>query len=82
MSEFFPPSIKQLRQCVDLLSRASMPKTIYIHCLHGMDRTGFAIAAYRMLVQHWTLKKAYQECLDMGHHVFWYWWWKRSLSDF
>ena len=78
MSEIFPPSRKQLIEGVTLIESA--PAQIYVHCLHGVDRTGFVIAAYRMLVQGWTIEKAYQECLDYGHHVYAYWWWKRSLT--
>ena len=77
MSEIFPPSQRQLKEGVEIIQTARKP--VYVHCLHGVDRTGFVIAAYRMIHQGWTLDKAYQECLDMGHHVFWYWYWKRSL---
>ena len=77
MSEIFAPTQRQLEAGVHRLRYTKKP--VYIHCLHGVDRTGFVIAAYRMLAQGWSLEKAYQECLDNGHHVFWYWYWKRSL---
>ena len=77
MSEMFAPSQRKLIDGVVKLDCVQKP--VYIHCLHGVDRTGFVIAAYRMLLQYWSLEKAYQECLDYGHNVFWYWWWKRSL---
>jgi protein-tyrosine phosphatase len=57
---------------------------IYVHCLHGQDRTGYVIAAYRMLIQGWSFKRAYQEAKDMGHK----WWfapyllfWPKSLKE-
>lgn len=57
---------------------------IYVHCKHGQDRTGYVIAAYRMLIEGWTFEQAYKECKDMGHH----WWfapylllWPKSLKE-
>lgn len=41
---------------------------IYVHCLHGRDRTGFVIAAYKIIRHGWTLEKAYQETVDNGHN--------------
>ena len=55
---------------------------IYVHCLHGRDRTGFVIAAYRMIHHGWTLEKAYQEAVDNGHNRWFYdliLGWKESL---
>ena len=33
----------------------------FIHCLHGQDRTGLAVALYRIESQFWPAKQAYQE---------------------
>jgi tyrosine-protein phosphatase SIW14 len=41
---------------------------IFVHCLHGEDRTGAMIAMYRMQHDGWTEKKAYDEMLDNGFH--------------
>ncbi len=78
MSEFFPPSIKKLKRGAYQIHTTK--KTVLVHCRHGVDRTGFMIAAYRILYENYTLNEAYQECLNYGHNVFLYWWWKRSLS--
>jgi protein tyrosine/serine phosphatase len=53
-------------------------KPLLVHCKHGRDRTGFVVAAYRMIFQGWSFEKAYQECLDNGHSR-WMFWWKNSL---
>jgi protein tyrosine/serine phosphatase len=34
---------------------------VYVHCQHGMDRTGYAVAAYRILVDDWTADRAMAE---------------------
>lgn len=33
----------------------------FIHCLHGQDRTGLAVALFRIANQFWPAKQAYQE---------------------
>jgi hypothetical protein len=34
---------------------------VYVHCRHGMDRTGYAVAAYRILVDGWDADRAMAE---------------------
>jgi len=34
---------------------------VYVHCRHGMDRTGLAVAAYRITVQGWECERALAE---------------------
>jgi hypothetical protein len=34
---------------------------VYVHCQHGMDRTGYAVAAYRILVDGWDADRAMAE---------------------
>jgi len=45
-----------------------------VHCLHGSDRTGAVVAAYRMVVQGWSRERAIAEFMEpqYGHHKFWY----------
>lgn len=38
-------------------------KPILIHCLHGSDRTGATVAAYRVIFNKWTKEKAIEEFL-------------------
>lgn len=53
----------------------------YLHCRAGVDRTGFVVAAYRMLVE----KKSYEEALIefrlMGRHL-WFFWWDSKLKQY
>jgi hypothetical protein len=47
-------------------SAKPLPK-VYVHCVHGHDRTGLIIALYR-LACGWTVDAAEKEMLDMGFH--------------
>ena len=48
----------------------SAPKPILIHCLHGSDRTGCIVAAYRIVFSGWTKEEAIKEFLNerFGYH--------------
>ena len=39
---------------------------VYVHCLHGQDRTGTMVAIYRLQDQGWRAEQAYQEMLNHG----------------
>lgn len=41
----------------------------FVHCLHGMDRTGLVVAIYRMQVHNWSFEEAHEELLKMGFHT-------------
>ena len=41
---------------------------VFVHCLHGMDRTGLMVALYRMKVMDWSFEPAYDEMLKFGFH--------------
>ena len=81
MSEIFRPRATDLLQAVKILEDGrSHP--VYVHCLHGRDRTGFVIAAYRIIDQGWNAEKAYREAVDSGHNRWFYDFilgWKKSL---
>lgn len=70
ISDFFAPKSTYLR-AIDLYILASQQHgPVYIHCLHGQDRTGLVCAHYRVKVQGWDIEKAIQEMYDMGFHKF------------
>jgi protein tyrosine phosphatase (PTP) superfamily phosphohydrolase (DUF442 family) len=46
---------------------------VFVHCLHGADRTGVLSASYRILVQGWTKEAAILEMTEGGfgyHSIF------------
>jgi len=50
------------------------PKPVLIHCIHGSDRTGAVVAAYRMVYQNWTKEDAIFEFRNtqFGYHEKWF----------
>lgn len=46
---------------------------VFIHCLHGSDRTGTMCAIYRMVIQDWPREEAIREMIDggFGYHRLW-----------
>lgn len=62
----FPPTIEELELAVHFLDSHSGNN--YVHCKHGVDRTGMVIAAYRILVQKWSRLDAAIECFREGMH--------------
>lgn len=52
-----------------MISKAEKP--VLIHCLHGSDRTGVVIAAYRMVFENWERNRAIAEFLqpEYGYHA-------------
>jgi len=83
MSEISRPKPADLLRAVKILEdQDSHP--IYVHCLHGRDRTGFVIAAYKIIHHDWTVEKAYQEAVEKGHNKWFYdgvLGWKKSLRE-
>ena len=43
---------------------------VYIHCEHGADRTGLAVALYRVFYQNWDKERAHDEMIELGHDFF------------
>ncbi len=59
------PSFADIDRFVELFAdNANLP--MYVHCLHGRERTGFMLAAYRIKIQSWTVDEAYKEMLQQG----------------
>lgn len=61
-------SEEDLLNVLKLIKKA--PKPVLIHCYHGSDRTGAAVAAYRVVFQNWTPDAAADELVNggFGHH--------------
>jgi len=48
--------------------------------LHGKDRTGMAIASWRIIYDKWSFEDAVKEMEKHGFHNFSYFFWKRKLK--
>lgn len=49
----------------NIISLLSGKKPTFVHCRHGRDRTGLAIALYRIKKDNWSPEEAYQEALSL-----------------
>jgi protein tyrosine/serine phosphatase len=77
-SDFTPPTRKQVEEAISIMQLFNT----YVHCLHGKDRTGYIIAAYRMQMCGWSHKAATDEMFEHGFHKFPYLWWCHSLKQY
>jgi protein tyrosine phosphatase (PTP) superfamily phosphohydrolase (DUF442 family) len=44
---------------------------VFVHCAQGADRTGYMVAAYRMVEQGWSVADAAAEMKRFGFHGIW-----------
>lgn len=44
---------------------------VFVHCQQGSDRTGCAVASYRMVVQNWSREEATAELPRFNFHPIW-----------
>ena len=44
---------------------------VFVHCQHGADRTGYTVATYRVVEQHWSNDAALTELRNFGLHEVW-----------
>ncbi len=61
------PKVDHVLECLKVvLSPHHQP--VFIHCLHGADRTGTMAAIYRMIEHGWTPDEAVCEIRNFGFH--------------
>ncbi|MDZ4833519.1 MAG: tyrosine-protein phosphatase [Candidatus Melainabacteria bacterium] len=60
---FDQPNTKQFQQ---FLNGVADNSPVYVHCLHGRDRTGTMIGAYRIMMENWTFDSAFKEMMACG----------------
>jgi protein tyrosine/serine phosphatase len=65
------PTPEKIRLAVEMLGDKSL-QPIYVHCLHGQDRTGLIVGLHRVLHDHYSKEEAYKEMLDYGFHQGWF----------
>ena len=67
MSPFTEPSEEAVELFFSLV-RDSRLHPIFVHCMHGQDRTGLMVSLYRLKVDGWNANEAFQEMLKFGFH--------------
>lgn len=45
---------------------------VYVHCAAGKDRTGYAIATYRIIEEGWDADSAIEEMFDFRYNPIWF----------
>ncbi len=58
------PSEAEVTRVLGLLD--DLPAPVFVHCLHGADRTGTIIACYRIERDGWTSEEALREAREHG----------------
>jgi protein tyrosine/serine phosphatase len=66
-----PPSSQEIEKVLYLMGNPNY--IVLVHCAAGADRTGYAVARYRILKQNWPLGKALTEMRKFWH--------KRNVFD-
>lgn len=64
---FEAPTRDRIRLAVQTLEDESS-RPVYVHCLHGQDRTGLVVGLYRVHHDHYTKAKAFREMRKLGFH--------------
>lgn len=80
-NDITPPTPADVNAVLKIITDWLPHGKVYIHCLAGVDRTGFMVACYRMMIQAWPFDDAWKEMKEKGSH-YWYRWWKLSLRKF
>ena len=70
------PKSAQVARFLELVNDPKL-RPIYVHCLHGVDRTGTLMAVYRMEMEGWSNAEAFAEMEYFEAHDIW-----RDLRDF
>ncbi|WP_180540038.1 fused DSP-PTPase phosphatase/NAD kinase-like protein [Nevskia soli] len=61
-----PPPAALAQALKTLEDKAAWP--IFVHCIHGRDRTGTVVACYRIEHDHWANSRALEEARQYGLH--------------
>jgi protein tyrosine/serine phosphatase len=64
-SGFKAPDAAQIEAVLTLLNDSTQ-WPVFVHCKHGVDRTGTAIACYRIAHDHWSNEQALAEAKEFG----------------
>jgi len=72
LSTFHAPTEFEVSEFLRGVRLAMVNGSVYFHCEHGVDRTGFMAAAYRIRCMGWAKAAAVREMLDCGFNMFLY----------
>lgn len=62
---FRTPKEESLKHFIDEVTKDTN-HPLFIHCLHGRDRTGLMTALYRVTVHNWDAERAFAEMVECG----------------
>lgn len=81
--DMWPPSAPEVDRFMKIVLNAQhWGVNVYVHCLHGKDRTGFMCAVYRMIICKWSFKEAVKEMFSFKFHKFPYIFWLLWLRKY
>jgi protein tyrosine/serine phosphatase len=63
------PTPRIIDEFFDLIHEAEN-RPVFLHCMHGADRTGLMVAMYRITHQEWHFDRAYEDMKAHGFHRF------------
>jgi protein tyrosine phosphatase (PTP) superfamily phosphohydrolase (DUF442 family) len=81
LTYFVLPTRKEIARFLEICDEPSM-QPVFVHCKHGVDRTGAMIAIWRVAKENWSADKAYAEMRDLGFHKIRVHHFKFSVYDF
>lgn len=64
------PTYKEVKRFLAIVDDPGK-RPIFVHCLHGADRTGILCGIFRMLREGWDVKDAFAEMRAGGWHQLW-----------
>ena len=76
--EAWDPESEEVKAFLEIATNPEK-QPVFVHCMHGADRTGTMVAVYRIVVEGWETEKAAEEMRygPFGFHEIW-----KGLPDF
>lgn len=70
--EAWDPDPKEVMAFLEIVTDPEK-RPVFVHCMHGADRTGTMVAVYRIVVEGWDKEKAIDEMRNgpFGFHEIW-----------